>query len=92
MAVYKDDLPPGVDLVFNTNKPNTGRKKDVMKKMADDPDNPFGSIVRQVHGPNGKVTSAMNLVNEEGDWDKWSRNLSSQMLSKQSPELATTTT
>ena len=31
MAVYKEDLPEGVDIVFNTNKPNTGRKKDAMK-------------------------------------------------------------
>ena len=30
--------------------------------MADDPDFPFGSIVRQVHDPDGKVSSAMNLV------------------------------
>jgi hypothetical protein len=88
MAVYRDDLPAGVDLMVNTNKSSTGRKKDVMKKLTDDPDFPFGSIVSQIHGPDGKVNSAMNLVNEEGDWDKWSRNLSSQMLSKQSPKLA----
>jgi hypothetical protein len=30
----------------------------------------------------------MNKVNEEGDWNNWSRSLSSQMLSKQSPKLA----
>jgi hypothetical protein len=30
----------------------------------------------------------MNKVNEEGDWDKWSRSMSSQMLSKQTPKLA----
>jgi hypothetical protein len=88
MAVYKEDLPDGVDLVFNTNKSSTGRKKDIMKEISSDPDNPFGAIVRQVHGEDGKVSSAMNLVNEEGSWDKWSRTLSSQMLSKQSPELA----
>jgi DNA-binding CsgD family transcriptional regulator len=88
MAVYKDDLPEGVDLVFNTNKPNTGRNKDAMKPLSDNPDFPFGSIVRQIQGPNGKVSSAMNIVNEEGNWDKWSRTLSSQMLSKQSPDLA----
>lgn len=110
MAMYKDDLPPGVDLQFNTNKSSTGNKLDAMKplqrKMAEgdnpkdtkkysgpvDQENPFGSIVRQI-GPkdeNGrvkKVTSAMNLVNEEGDWDGWSRNLSAQMLSKQKPSL-----
>jgi hypothetical protein len=88
MAVYKEDLPKGVDLVYNTNKKNTGRKKDAMKGIEDDPENPFGSIVHQVHGPDGKVTSAMNKVYEEGDWDKWSSNFSSQMLSKQNPDFA----
>lgn len=95
MAVYKDDLPRGVDLEFNTNKSPTGDKLDAMKKMSADPTNPFGSIVRQlgerdVNGRITKVTSAMNLVNEQGDWEKWSRNLSSQMLSKQSTGLAKT--
>jgi biotin operon repressor len=89
MAMYKDDLPPGVDLVFNTNKKSTGNKLDAMKAMKDDPDNPFGAVVRQMTDPKtGKVKSAMNIVNEEGDWDRWSKNLSSQMLSKQSPKLA----
>jgi transposase len=97
MAVYKDDLPAGRDIVFNTKAANTGRKKDVMKEIEKDADLPFGSIVRQVHDPKtGKVISAMNLVGsptkegsgEEGQWDSWSRNLSSQFLSKQSPKLA----
>lgn len=89
MAMYKDDLPDGVDLVFNTNKRNTGNKLDAMKAMKDDPENPFGAIVRQRINPRtGKVVSAMNIVNEEGAWDKWSKNLSSQLLSKQSPTLA----
>lgn len=94
MAMYKDDLPKGHDLVFNTNKENTGNKTDVFKEVTGDPDNPFGAIVDQIkahdeHG-NPHVTSAMNIVNEEGDWSKWSRSLSSQMLSKQSPKLAKT--
>lgn len=89
MAMYKDDLPDGVDLVFNTNKKNTGNKLDAMKAIKDDPENPFGAIVRQKTDPkSGKVVSVMNIVNEEGDWDRWSKNLSSQMLSKQSPTLA----
>lgn len=92
MAMYRDDLPDGVDLVFNTNKHDTGNKLDAMKKLKDDPDNPFGAVVRQIVkvGPNGKqtVTSAMNIVNEEGDWEGWSKSLSSQMLSKQNPALA----
>ena len=95
MAVYKEDLPKGVDLVFNTSKSNTGRKKDAMKEMEPDPDFPFGSVVRQIHDPKtGKVTSALNIVGVregsgvEGSWDRWSRTLSSQMLSKQDPRLA----
>lgn len=90
MAMYKDDLPEGTDLVFNTNKKNTGNKLDAMKAMKDDPDNPFGAVVRQLHDSKGKVNSAMNIVNEEGDWGDWSKSLSSQMLSKQSPSLART--
>lgn len=90
MAMYRDDLPPGVDLVFNTNKKNTGNKLDAMKELKkDDPENPFGATVRQRTDPKtGKVNSVMNIVNEEGDWTKWSKTLSTQMLSKQSPSLA----
>jgi len=89
MAVYKDDLPDGVDLQFNTNKSKVGNSKfDVMKKQADDPDNPFGAVTRQLLDRDGKVKSALNIVNEEGDWDKWSRNLPTQMLSKQHTEVA----
>lgn len=91
MAVYKDDLPKGVDLQFNTNKKNTGDKYDAMKSLKDDPDNPFGALLKQggqILDKNGKVTSSMNIINEEGDWDKWSRTISRQVLSKQSPDLA----
>ena len=99
MAVYKDDLPDGVDIMFNTNKKDTGNKLDAMKKNADEPGYiPGGSHVilksvkRQLIANPGtdksRVTSAMNIVNEEGNWEDWSRTLSSQMLSKQSPILA----
>lgn len=92
MAIYKEDLPAGVDLQFNTSKQDTGNKFDSMKELTDDPDLPFGSIVRQIvdkpGSPNAKPTSVLNIVNEEGDWENWSRTLSSQMLSKQSPLLA----
>lgn len=102
MAIYKDDLPPGVDIRFFTNKKDTGNKLDAMKKNADEPGYVPGSsphpllksIKRQIladpGGPNERVTSAMNLVNEEGKWEEWSHELSSQMLSKQSPKLAKT--
>lgn len=95
MAMYKDDLPAGVDLVFNTNKSNTGNKLDAMKSIKDDPENPFGATIRQLPklDANGRaipntVRSSMNIVNEEGDWSKWSIKLSSQFLAKQGPSLA----
>ena len=98
MAVYKDDLPPGVDLMFNTNKSDTGNKLDAMKPLKTDPqtggidkDNPFGAVIKeggQILDDKGKVSSSMNLLWEEGDWDTWSKTLSSQVLSKQRPELA----
>jgi predicted transcriptional regulator len=81
VAVYKDDLPAGTDIVFNTNKSNTGHKLDALKPMDPDPDNPFGSMINRQHG-------VMNIVNEQGDWEKWSRSLSTQVLSKQNPSLA----
>jgi len=87
MAMYKDDLPSGTDLLFNTNKSNTGNKLDALKPLKNDPDNPFGSTVRQLKDENKKVYSAMNIVYEEGTWERWSNKLSSQFLSKQTPDL-----
>jgi len=88
MAIYNDNLPDGVDIRFNTNKDNTnkdntGNKLDAMKKMKDDAENPFGTTIKQ-----GGQRGALNIVNEEGDWDTWSRTLSSQVLSKQTVPLA----
>ena len=98
MAMYKDDMPPGVDLLVATNKkrgtPMMGEKNNtVLKNQSDDKDNPFGAVIRRQiteTGPDGKerVTSALNILQEEGNWDQWSRTLSSQVLSKQSPKLA----
>ena len=83
MAVYSDNMPPGVDLVFNTNKSRgeVRTKKDAMKKMGPDPDNPFSSAINRQHG-------VMNVLREEGDWTTWSNNLSSQFLGKQDTSLA----
>lgn len=83
MAVYADDLPDGIDIRFNTNKHVGTPLKDVLKPMQDPKNltNPFGaSIVRQ--------RGALNIVNEEGDWTKWSKTLSSQFLSKQYEQTA----
>lgn len=50
----------------------------------------FRRMVQQHYiGKDGKEhLSALNVVNEEGDWEAWSRNLPSQFLSKQAPALA----
>ncbi len=81
MAIYSDDMPDGVDIIFNTNKRNTGNKLDALKRLKDEPDNPFGSTIKRQKG-------AINIVNEEGDWEKWSKTISSQILSKQTVPLA----
>lgn len=89
MAMYVDNLPDGVDVQFNTNKTNTGNKLDALKPLKTDKDgnvdwdNPFGAEIKE-----GGRRGVLNVVNEEGDWDKWSRTLSSQMLSKQPNSLA----
>lgn len=97
MAIYSDDMPKGIDILYNTNKKLGTPPDKVFKKMEDDPDNPFGSTVRQKHyiDSNGKEQlSALNIMGskdgsgEEGAWNEWSRTISSQVLSKQSTTLA----
>ena len=87
MAMYGKDIPDGYDIVFNTNKtkstPMISEDKDnsVLKPMKADSENPFGASIKDQRG-------ALNIVNEDEDWQKWSKTLSSQFLSKQSPTLA----
>jgi hypothetical protein len=107
-------------------KDNLIKKGVIDGSIKPDPDNPFGSTVKQQHyitkkglkTPNSsemltlkhngisyadiakkfKVSEdlvresinikALNIVYEEGDWGKWSKTLSSQVLSKQTPALA----
>lgn len=91
MAVYSDNLPDGVDVLFNSNK--TSYEK-ALKTIKDDPDNPFGTLIK----PDGQSTyvdkdgntklSLINKPREEGDWSDWADALPSQFLSKQSQSLA----
>lgn len=102
MAVYSDDMPDGVDVIFNTNKHLGTDQYDVFKEMKKikgtdeiDQDNPFGASIKRENElkfaqryyidpvTGEKKVSAINVVGEEGDWEKWSKNLSSQFLSKQ---------
>lgn len=93
MAIYSDDLPDGVDIRFNTNKKSGTPKMDVLKSIKDDPSNPFGAMIKAngqsyYIGKDGKEhLSAINKIKEQGDWDKMSKNLSSQFLSKQPVKL-----
>ena len=41
----------------------------------------FGATIKRQNG-------ALNIVNEEGDWSKWSKTISSQVLSKQTVPVA----
>ncbi len=94
MAVYSDDLPDGVDVLFNTNKKTGTPMTDVLKKVKDDPDNPFGSLIKEHGGQSYYIdkdgNERLSLINkraEEGDWGEWSDHLPSQFLSKQSMTL-----
>lgn len=94
MAVVSDNVPKGYDVIYNTNKETGTPKEKVFKPLKDDPDNPFGATIK----PNGQShyidkdgnerLSAVNKLKEEGDWESYSKNLSSQFLSKQSYTLA----
>ena len=94
MAVYADDLPPGVDVRFNTNKSKSKGKMECLKKIKDDPDNPFGSLIKaggQSYYTDPKTgEKKLSLINkraDEGDWGEWADKLSSQFLSKQNLSL-----
>ena len=98
MAVYSDNMPDGVDVVFNTSKNDMSK---ALKKIKDDPDNPFGSLIKDAEQggqywydpktgervkastPNAKL-GLINKRADEGDWDEWANALPSQFLAKQS--------
>lgn len=64
-----------------------------------DMDNPFGATIRQkddlikvqkhyIDKDGKEKVSALNVVEEEGNWSNWSKSLASQLLSKQPLSLA----
>ena len=111
MAVYSDNVPPGYDIIYNSNKKkgtplcgdddNTVAKH--MQTNADgsiNMDNPFGATIKaNTYDKEGHITAGgqsyyidkdgnrqlrvINKVNDEGDWQKWSKTISAQFLSKQ---------
>ena len=105
MAIYGDDkdFPPGVDVIFNTNKSKSKSKMEVLKEVKRDKDgnidrdNPFGSLIKdadqggQYWYTDSKGKKKLGLINkraDEGDWDDWKDALPAQFLSKQSQSLA----
>lgn len=96
MAVYSDNMPDGVDVIFNTNKKPSDSKLDALKKLKTDAngnidkDNPFGSLIKEEGGQSyytdkdgKKKLSLINKRAEEGDWGEWADHLPSQFLGKQ---------
>lgn len=96
MAVYSDNLPPGINIrIHSYKKEGVPLKSDdpdakqVLKPMKRDDEgnvdleDPFGAQITAQRG-------CINKVNEEGNWDDWTsaKTLASQVLSKQNTELA----
>lgn len=98
MAVYSDDMPDGVDVIFNTNKTKDKSKMEVLKEIKKDPDNPFGSTIKDadqggqywyIDKKTGeKKLGLINKRADEGDWNDWKDALPSQFLAKQSLQMA----
>lgn len=98
MAFYGDekDFPPGVDVIFNTNKTkdkplidvdSPKQDKCVLKPIKKDPDNPFGSLIKdadqggqywyddktgKIWDPNNPVgNKKLGLINKRADEGDW---------------------
>jgi predicted transcriptional regulator len=94
MAVYSDNMPDGVDVIFNTNKTKDVPMNKVLKEIKNDPDNPFGSLIKaggQSYYTDKDGNKQLSLINkraDEGDWDEWANAVPSQFLGKQSLSMA----
>ena len=96
MAIYSDNLPDGIDILVNSNKkkgtplidPDPDAKQ-VLKVQSDNPENPFGALIKAggqtkyIDSDGKEQLSVVNKIREQGDWDEYTKSLSSQMLSKQ---------
>ena len=87
MAVYSDDMPDGVDVIFNTNKKKGTPMEKVLKEIKPDPDNPFGSAIKDVDqggqywydsktgeripGSSKNPNKKLGLINKRADEGDW---------------------
>lgn len=94
MAVYSDNMPDGIDVIFNSNK---HKAEDAYKKIKNDPENPFGSAIKDstqggqywyTDKDGNKKLGCINKRADEGDWTEWKDKLPAQFLSKQPLQLA----
>lgn len=72
MAVYNDgkDWPPGIDVVFNTNKHvgtplmlDDKKAEQVLKKLKPDPNNPFGASIKM---KDGQIVGQRDYIGADG--------------------------
>jgi hypothetical protein len=96
--VYNTNKKRGTP-AYKVFKDQDGVEEGKRLRPASDPMNPFGAAIkdeedlvmvnRSYVGKDGKQhQSALNIVNEEGAWSKWSKTLASQFLGKQKIEVA----
>lgn len=89
MAVYSDHMPDGIDVIFNTNKSRAKypNKLDVLKEIKKDPDNPFGSAIKdadqggqywydsktgqRISGADKNPNKKLGLINKRADEGDW---------------------
>ena len=97
MVVQRDDLPKGVDVIYNTSKLSTGKKTDAMKPQIEEGVSRFGAVVKPntfTKKDGTEEFGVLNIIGEkdkiliEGAWAGWNKNLASQVLSKQAPRIA----
>ena len=95
MAVYSDNMPDGVDVVFNTSKTEMSK---TLKAIKEGEENPFGTTIKDAddggqywYRDSKTGEEKLGLINKkstEGDWSEWADTLPAQFLSKQSLQLA----
>lgn len=85
MAVYSDNMPDGVDVIFNTNKTKDVPKMEVLKNIKKDPDNPFGALIKsginepdndefeggQSYYYDSKGNKQLSLINKKSNEGDW---------------------
>lgn len=102
-VIYNTNKSKGTPMIGDPNHEVLKRMKINPNTGEVDRDNPFGALIKVPKDRDGIIAAAgqrhyidkdgkeklspINKLQDEGDWDTWSRNLSSQFLSKQPMKL-----